>query len=186
MPRALTPSAPAALQRELRQLQLRLGQLESTSSSGAPAALAPGGGGEQQHASGGGAGSGALDLLGVAFPLRPVGILRSCFSRRNGTPRQPLLVPAARARLTLRPGLSGDFLEGLGQYSHCWVLYIFHENTDLQRLWHPERDSGVRAKIRRAWNGGRGGGWPHRQLSASGCVACCPRASFVGWHHLQL
>jgi hypothetical protein len=92
---------------------------------------------------------GGLDLLQVAFPLRPIGILRSCFSRRNGTPRQPLLVPAARARLTLRPELSAEFLEGLQGYSHCWVLYVFHENTDLQRLWQQaEAGSGVRAKIR--------------------------------------
>ena len=76
-----------------------------------------------------------LDLSRVPFPLRPIGVLRSCFSRRNGTPRQPLLVPAARAELVLRADLSGDYLEGLGQYTHCWVLYIFHENTNLRRLW---------------------------------------------------
>ena len=37
-----------------------------------------------------------------SFPLKPIGYLQSCFSQRNGTPRQPLLVPAARAKLTLR------------------------------------------------------------------------------------
>lgn len=36
--------------------------------------------------------------------MRPIGILRSCYAKRNGTPRQPLLVPAARATLTLRCG----------------------------------------------------------------------------------
>lgn len=41
-----------------------------------------------------------------AFQLRPIGTVRSCFSKRNGTPRQPLLVPAARAVLTLRCGPS--------------------------------------------------------------------------------
>lgn len=82
-----------------------------------------------------------------AFPFHPIGELRSCFSRRNGTPRQPLLVSAARAALTLRPGLGSDFLEGLQQYSHCWVLYVFHENTDLQRLWQDSL-AGVRGKIR--------------------------------------
>lgn len=39
---------------------------------------------------------------GVPYPLRAIGTLESCFSQRNGTPRQPLLVPAARARLRLR------------------------------------------------------------------------------------
>ena len=37
-----------------------------------------------------------------AYPLQPIGHLQSCFSRRNGTPRQSLLVPAARAQLVLR------------------------------------------------------------------------------------
>ena len=41
----------------------------------------------------------------VAYPMRPIGVLESCFSQRSGTPRQPLLVPAARARLRLRSAL---------------------------------------------------------------------------------
>ncbi|KAK9861084.1 hypothetical protein WJX84_010409 [Apatococcus fuscideae] len=40
------------------------------------------------------------------LPLRPIGILQSCFSKRSGTPRQPLLVPSARAMLRLRSGLA--------------------------------------------------------------------------------
>lgn len=36
------------------------------------------------------------------LPLRPIGLLHSCFSKRSGTPRQPLLVPSARAVLHLR------------------------------------------------------------------------------------
>ena len=39
---------------------------------------------------------------GKIFPLQPIGYLQSCFNQRNGTPRQPLLVPAARAKLVLR------------------------------------------------------------------------------------
>jgi len=88
-----------------------------------------------------------VDLCQVAFPLRPIGTLRSCFNKRNGTPRQPLLVPAARSALTLRPELTSDIFEGLQQYSHCWVMYIFHENTDLQRLWQPSYSS-IKSKIR--------------------------------------
>jgi tRNA (Thr-GGU) A37 N-methylase len=48
---------------------------------------------------------------------------------RTGTPRQPHLVPAARAVLRLAPGIPPTCLEGLQQFSHCWVLYVFHENT---------------------------------------------------------
>jgi tRNA-Thr(GGU) m(6)t(6)A37 methyltransferase TsaA len=127
-------------ERELREAQLKQSQAGG------------GGGGEAAAAA---AASLPVDLAQVAFPLRPIGLLRSCFSRRNGTPRQPLLVPAARAALTLRADLSPDFLQGLAGYSHCWVLYVFHENTDLQRLWQAG-SGGVRAKIRvPRLNGGR-------------------------------
>ena len=62
--------------------------------------------------------------------LRPLGALRSVFDTRNGCPRQPLLAPSARARLTLAPHVPAACLEGLEEYSHCWVLYAFNHNTD--------------------------------------------------------
>lgn len=80
------------------------------------------------------------------IPFVPIGILRSCFSDRRGTPRQPLLVPHARAHLRLRPGLPPACLEGLAGFSHCWLLYLFHENTDLPRLWEPGGGR-VKAKV---------------------------------------
>jgi tRNA-Thr(GGU) m(6)t(6)A37 methyltransferase TsaA len=82
-----------------------------------------------------------------AYPLKHIGLLRSCFSQRNGTPRQPLLVSSAISVLTLRKELSADFLEGLEGFSHCWVLYMFHQNTDFQKVWDTSY-VGVRGKIR--------------------------------------
>lgn len=64
-----------------------------------------------------------------AYPFKPIGYLQSCFTQRNGTPRQPLLVPLARSRLQLVSDVHASSLEGLEQYSHCWVIYVFHENT---------------------------------------------------------
>jgi tRNA-Thr(GGU) m(6)t(6)A37 methyltransferase TsaA len=75
-----------------------------------------------------GSGPAADALLGT-----PVATLHSCFSRRNGTPRQPGLVSAARASLRLRAGVPPDSLHGLADFSHVWVLYLFHANTDLHR-----------------------------------------------------
>ena len=47
-----------------------------------------------------------------------------------------------------RPEIPEGCLEGLEQYSHVWVLYIFHCNTDLQRLWSPDHASdGLKAKV---------------------------------------
>lgn len=108
---------------------------------------------------------------------RAIGRILSCYSRRNGTPRQPALVTGARAELRLRrqaracslcarsgrsclplctSGCEGErvgqhrlwtrhltfpcfccaqlpleSLEGLDQFSHCWVIYVFHQNTNL-------------------------------------------------------
>ncbi|XP_010263112.1 PREDICTED: uncharacterized protein LOC104601467 [Nelumbo nucifera] len=83
------------------------------------------------------------------YPMTPIAVVQSCFSTRNGTPRQPLLVPLARACLAFD---SGQFppaaLEGLGEYSHCWILYVFHLNTDLEKLWNEPAKSKFKAKVR--------------------------------------
>lgn len=67
---------------------------------------------------------------------------------RNGTPRQPLLVPLARASLIFNISrVPPASLEGLEEYSHCWIIYVFHLNTDLEKLWkHPAR-SKFKAKV---------------------------------------
>ncbi|KAK6942392.1 TrmO-like, N-terminal domain [Dillenia turbinata] len=81
------------------------------------------------------------DLELTSFPMTPIGTIQSCFSTRNGTPRQPLLVPLSRACLVFDSSrVPPASLEGLGEYSHCWILYIFHLNTDLEKLWkHPSK-----------------------------------------------
>lgn len=71
---------------------------------------------------------------------------------RNGTPRQPLLVPSATGRFSLAQGIPGDVLEGLENYSHCWILYVFHKNTDVhhnsaKRMTSNPHTRGFKAKI---------------------------------------
>ncbi|KAL3680909.1 hypothetical protein R1sor_023865 [Riccia sorocarpa] len=88
------------------------------------------------------------DTNSTAFPMTPIGTVRSCFSTRNGTPRQPLLVTEARSCVVLYPGgIPVEAFDGLGQYSHCWLLYVFHDNTDLQRLWIKPGHRDFKAKI---------------------------------------
>ncbi|CAM8966386.1 unnamed protein product [Rhodiola kirilowii] len=48
------------------------------------------------------------DLGKASYPMAPIAVVESCFSTRNGTPRQPLLVPLARARLVRVPRLKGE------------------------------------------------------------------------------
>lgn len=89
------------------------------------------------------------DIKSTAYPMTPIGIIESCFWTRNGTPRQPLLVTHARACLILNSGgIPQATLEGLVEYSHCWILYVFHKNTDLPRLWEQQGHTNFKAKVR--------------------------------------
>ncbi len=59
--------------------------------------------------------------------LTPIGIIRSCFSEKFGIPRQPGLVPAARATLEIDPPYSqAEAFRGLEAFSHLWVVFVFH------------------------------------------------------------
>lgn len=94
---------------------------------------------------------------------------------RNGTPRQPLLVDAARCKLQLSADVPAACLDGLTQYSHAWLLYVFHANTDLAKCLGPDR-SGVKARIAvPRLNGGRMGVLatrsPHRPVPIGLSVA---------------
>ncbi|XP_059077723.1 uncharacterized protein LOC131049196 isoform X3 [Cryptomeria japonica] len=90
-----------------------------------------------------------VDAKFTPYPMTPIGIVQSCFSTRNGTPRQTLLVPSARACLILYSGgIPPAALEGLAEFSHCWILYVFHMNTDLSRLWEQPAHSNFRAKVK--------------------------------------
>lgn len=80
-----------------------------------------------------------------AQPLRVVGVLRSCFREKFGTPRQPLLVPGATATLTIaREFLPEHSLAGLERFSHVWLISYFHLNTNktIRPKIHPPRLKG--------------------------------------------
>ncbi|XP_050220521.1 uncharacterized protein LOC126670744 isoform X2 [Mercurialis annua] len=85
----------------------------------------------------------------ISYPMTPIGFVHSCFSTRNGTPRQPLLVPLARACINFNATrVPPASLEGLTEYSHCWIVFVFHLNTNLDKLWkHPSR-SKFKAKVK--------------------------------------
>ncbi|XP_007945063.2 tRNA (adenine(37)-N6)-methyltransferase [Orycteropus afer afer] len=64
----------------------------------------------------------------------PIGYLESCFSAKNGTPRQPSICSLSRARLRIRKSIFNNpehSLMGLDQFSHVWILFVFHKNGHL-------------------------------------------------------
>lgn len=77
--------------------------------------------------------------------LRAIGTLESCFKEKFGTPRQPQLVTASRARLRVKKEfIPEQSLVGLSEFSHVWLLAYFHLNTNKAFLStvHPPRLKG--------------------------------------------
>ena len=64
----------------------------------------------------------------VSIQYYSVGVIESCFPSCRGTPRQGYLMPGARATLWLHNDINSDTIDGLGGYSHIWVLFHFHRN----------------------------------------------------------
>lgn len=61
------------------------------------------------------------------FSFTPIGVLHSCFREKFGIPRQPGLVPAARATLELLPPYDQlEAVRGLEGFSHLWLVFVFH------------------------------------------------------------
>lgn len=80
-----------------------------------------------------------------AEPARPIGLLRSCFREKFGTPRQPHLTPGATASLTVAAEyLPEQSLIGLERFSHVWLISHLHLNTNMKFLpkVHPPRLKG--------------------------------------------
>jgi tRNA (adenine37-N6)-methyltransferase len=67
----------------------------------------------------------------IGYPLLVIGHVRSPFKARRGTPRQGLLVPDSRAMIKLSNEIPIETMQGLDTYSHLFVQFLFHENTNL-------------------------------------------------------
>jgi tRNA (adenine37-N6)-methyltransferase len=76
------------------------------------------------------------------FRYKAIATIESPFADRRGTPRQPLLVDAAKGRIRFhKTVVQYDYFKELENFSHIWILFVFHTNTNT--------DSGaVSAKIR--------------------------------------
>lgn len=70
------------------------------------------------------------------FTLTPIGIIHSPFKEKFGVPRQPGIATAARATLELLPPYDREeALEGLGGFSHVWIVFVFHATA--AQGWQP-------------------------------------------------
>ena len=75
-------------------------------------------------------------MINNCFALEPLGFIKTPFKQKFAIPRQPRLVPQAIGELTLiAPFDNPDLFRDLEQFSHVWLLFMFHEN--LEKGWTP-------------------------------------------------
>lgn len=71
-----------------------------------------------------------------SISLQPIGVVRSCFKEKFGTPRQPGLVPSAKAVLEIAaPYNQIDAFRGLEEFSHVWLVFLF--DRSMVDNWKP-------------------------------------------------
>jgi tRNA-Thr(GGU) m(6)t(6)A37 methyltransferase TsaA len=83
----------------------------------------------------------------LCMQLRAIGKIVSPYTKRMGTPRQPQLVPSSRGFIDLDQVPQASVV-GITDYSHIWIIFEFHANTDLNTTKRtkirPPRGGGIK------------------------------------------
>lgn len=69
----------------------------------------------------------------LGLEMKPIGCIESCFKEKNGIPRQPSICPTSKANLSINiEGFTNPehSLLGLEKFSHVWIIFHFHKNTN--------------------------------------------------------
>lgn len=84
------------------------------------------------------------------FPVYPIGSVRSCFRECRGTPRQGLYAPSTRGKIVFEKRVPSAALDGLQEFSHVWVIFVFHQNTNfhLTSRAHADKGHNFRPKVK--------------------------------------
>lgn len=70
------------------------------------------------------------------FQFEQIGIIRSPYKEKFAVPRQPGLVKSVSGELHLTaPYNQADAVRGLEDFSHLWVLFVFHQT--MEGGWRP-------------------------------------------------
>ena len=111
---------------------------------------------------------GITTMMRTEFEFEPIGVVRSGFKEKFGIPRQSRLAKSARAEIRLPLAKFRDAIDGLEDFSHLWIIFVFHQADERQspgqtpatgrgqetrRLRHalaspPEPDRNVRRRTR--------------------------------------
>jgi tRNA-Thr(GGU) m(6)t(6)A37 methyltransferase TsaA len=70
------------------------------------------------------------------YSIEAIAYIRSPFKEKFATPRQPGLTPTVEASVEFLPQFApAEALRGLEQFSHIWLMFLFHQNW--QQSWTP-------------------------------------------------
>ena len=71
------------------------------------------------------------------FVFEPIATIHSPYKEKFAVPRQPGLVPSAKAELEILPPYNDiNAFADLQEFSHLWLVFVFHKNHD-QKKWSP-------------------------------------------------
>jgi len=72
----------------------------------------------------------------AAMQLSPIAYIKSPYKQKFAIPRQPNLVKEAKGEIIFEKEFSDpNFLREIEQFSHLWLIFIFHETED--KGWSP-------------------------------------------------
>ena len=72
------------------------------------------------------------DECGYSF--KSIGHVESIYVDRRGAPRQPILVTSGKGRIVFDKHLiQYEHYKELEEFSHIWVLFVFHDNTNADK-----------------------------------------------------
>ena len=98
----------------------------------------------------------ARDEYGYTF--RAIGHVESIYVERRGTPRQPILVTSGRGRIVFNKHLiQYEHYKELEEFSHIWVVFVFHDNTNADKEISYLKDAGGKVKEQSSQNKNRKG-----------------------------
>ena len=82
----------------------------------------------------------------------PIGYMNSCYSTKNGTPRQSSISSVSKGKLQILKSVFNNpehSLEGLTEYSHVWIIFAFHLNSNksAKAKVRPPRMNGLKTGV---------------------------------------
>ena len=92
-----------------------------------------------------------------ASSMRSIAVVESNFQQCHGVPRQASLAPGTRAAIRFEKRVCPTSFDELSSFSHIWILFLFHENTDFSKnaIVHQDRHKSFRAKVKPPRAGGK-------------------------------